>query len=303
MTSAPCAGATSHPHRMNAKVGPMRRRGLVDNDRIPGHQPDVELRLLARDHLAVVDARARLLALVVAKERHISLVGIRGEAARHRDRLEEARLAMEVQGPLRLDLAQDEDLVVVDLLDDDGDDGLLDVLRESLGDVVGESSGRATGGLNVPDERESDLAVGPDGHRPEKVGLFPNGDGELVLDTQHVLLDGAARCGRGIPLGSNRINGEEEAGDEEHEYGGALRDRFHGCDAPCRVDPPIARTSRYCCCPSNRAEASTDLPGLVRAVKKGNEQVRKKTKPLKSSRSRQWVGGIREASNSKEAGC
>ena len=34
------------------------------------------------------------------------------------------------------------------------------------------------------------------------------------------------------------FDGEEEAGNEEREYGCALRDRFHGCGAPCRVDPP-----------------------------------------------------------------
>src|SRR5262249_14013108 len=126
-----------------------------------------------------------LLALFAARDGGVVLGGDRGEAARDRDRFDDAhRGRVRVRAGLR-DLPEDVDLLRGLLLDEDGDLRVAyEVLGEALGDQLGDLLRLEADDLDVAGEREADGALGADAIGARELALAEDVHLERVTDAK-----------------------------------------------------------------------------------------------------------------------
>src|SRR5687767_14385582 len=155
---------------------------------VAGLQDDVVLGALAGDDRlevdleALVGVAALVLALPVVAQHDDLALGVGGQPAGHGQDLHELGARLEVEGAGRLDLAGDEHLARVDLLDDHRHLGRRDVLPELEGQLLLEGQRGHPRGLNIAEERDGHPSVRPHRHGDAEIRALPDRDLDHVAD-------------------------------------------------------------------------------------------------------------------------
>ena len=113
----------------------------------------------------------------------------RQRRSRARERLHQFHVAADGVRPRRPDLADDEHLLAAVLLHSDGDLRVSEVavVLELRLEVFLDGAQRQAAGLEPPDQRKGERAVGFDGKLPRQVRLVVGRDGQHVLRTDDVV--------------------------------------------------------------------------------------------------------------------
>src|SRR5688572_13153533 len=169
----PIPTQASRPESFNVRL-------RYDND-VTTLQVDVALELAA-PHDVVIRELQRLFTAVGEAPQHDDLTGVGegGQSARHAQRLHDVHAGVDDELPGFVDLADDVDLVALDLLNGDGDHRVSDVLAEAFGHDGVELRDGFAAGIHLTRQREREHAIGAHQHRPLQIRLLPDGDRQQV---------------------------------------------------------------------------------------------------------------------------
>jgi hypothetical protein len=156
-------------------------QGLRDDDDIAGLQHDVLLEIAPADHVRVLERQSLLLTRVVTPEDHdVAQGGKRRRAAGHTQRLHHVDTGIHHEIARLLDLADDVDLVALDLLDGDGHHRIGDEFLQLCSQLLLQLLHALVTCIHLPGQRKGELAIRPHQHRSLQIRLLPHRDQEGV---------------------------------------------------------------------------------------------------------------------------